>query len=367
MASIRPRCRKDGSRFWAVLYRLDGKQTSSSFNDHTEAQRFQDVCDRLGPAEALKIWKSAAPKDGVTVGEFLGAHIEALSGVEKKTLAEYRRYLTRDIEPVLGPVPLSTLTRTDISRWVNKLRDDGASGKTIQNKTGFLSGCLNAAVREGLILANPATGIRLPRTIRREMCFLTRLEFDLLKAGFTERWHPLLDFLVASGARFSEATALTPADVDRVNATVRISKAWKRTPDGYELGQPKTRRSIRTVSLPTALLDRLNYDHEYLFTNSDLGPIRIYSFRSNVWYPSLAKATTKDDKNSDKPVLTKAARIHDLRHTNASWLLGAGVPLITVSAMLGHEDVATTARIYGHLDTSAGKAAAAAMGAILDW
>lgn len=349
------------------MYRLDGKQTSSSFNDHTEAQRFQDVCDRLGPAEALKIWKSVAPKDGVTVGEFLNTHIDTLSGIEKKTLAEYRRYVTRDIEPELGPVPLATLSRTDISQWVNKLRDDGASGKTCSNKVGFLSGCLNAAVREGLIPANPATGIRLPRTIRREMCFLTRAEFDLLKAGFTERWHPLLDFLVASGARFSEATALTPADVDRVNSTVRISKAWKRTPDGYELGQPKTRRSIRTVSLPTALLDRFDYTHEYLFTNSDLGPVRLYSWRSNVWYPSLAKATTKDDKNPDNVLLTKQPRIHDLRHTTASWLLGAGVPLITVSAMLGHEDTSVTARVYAHWDTSTSKAAAAAMGAILDW
>jgi integrase len=305
IASIRPRYRKDGSPFWAVLYRLDGKQTSSSFNDYAEAQRFQDVATRLGPAEALKIWKSAAPKDGITVEEFVDGHIKALSGVEKKTLAEYRRYLSRDIVPVLGPVPLATLSRTDISKWVNQLRTDGASGKTIQNKVGFLSGCLNAAVREGLITANPATSIRLPRTVEREMTFLTKREFGLLRTGFAERWHPLLDFLVASGARFSEVTALTPADVDRVNGTARISKAWKRTPDGYELGQPKTRRSIRTVSLPTSLLDRLDYSHEWLFVNSDLGPIRLYSWRANVWYPSLAKVTTKDPKNPDKVLLQK--------------------------------------------------------------
>jgi hypothetical protein len=41
-----------------------------------------------------------------------------VSGVEKKTIAEYRRYLSRDIEPMLGHIPLSTLSRTDISRWV---------------------------------------------------------------------------------------------------------------------------------------------------------------------------------------------------------------------------------------------------------
>jgi site-specific recombinase XerD len=83
----------------------------------------------------------------VTIASFVAEHIEALSGVEKKTLAEYRRHLTRDIEPVLDHIPLSTLARTDISRRVNAMRDAGMSGKTVQNKVGFLSGCLNAAVR----------------------------------------------------------------------------------------------------------------------------------------------------------------------------------------------------------------------------
>ncbi len=172
MASVRTRTRKDGTAYTSVLYVHQGKQTSSSFNDHAEALRFQDVVNRLGPAEALRIWKAATPSDGQTVKSFIEEHIDALSGVERKTVAEYRRYLTRDIEPILGHIPLRTLSRTDISRWVNKMREAGASGKTIQNKIGFLSGCLNTAVRQGLMLANPATGVRLPRTVAREMTFL---------------------------------------------------------------------------------------------------------------------------------------------------------------------------------------------------
>jgi hypothetical protein len=49
VASIRTRTRMDGSSYTAVLYVHNGKQTSSSFNDHSEALRFQDVCNRLGP------------------------------------------------------------------------------------------------------------------------------------------------------------------------------------------------------------------------------------------------------------------------------------------------------------------------------
>ena len=173
MASLRTRQRRDGTVYTSVLYVHEGKQTSSSFNNHAEALRFQDVCNRLGPAEALHIWRAAKPQEGHTVTSLIVEHIDALSGVEKKTVAEYRRYLTRDIEPTLGHIPLSTLSSTDIGRWVNKMRDAGASGKTVQNKVGFLSGVLSAAVRQGLMSANPTTGVRLPRTVAREMAFLT--------------------------------------------------------------------------------------------------------------------------------------------------------------------------------------------------
>ena len=42
-------------------------------------------------------------------------------------------------------------------------------------------------------------------------------------------------------------------------------------------------------------------------------------------------------------------RIHDLRHSHASWLLGQGVPIHVVQARLGHENIATTVDTYGHL------------------
>jgi hypothetical protein len=59
VASIRTRSRKDGTSYTSVLYVHRGRQTSSSFNDQAEALRFQDVVNRLGPDEALRIWQTA--------------------------------------------------------------------------------------------------------------------------------------------------------------------------------------------------------------------------------------------------------------------------------------------------------------------
>lgn len=217
------------------------------------------------------------PQRGQTLGSYLSEQLDALSGMEKKTLAEYRRYLTRDIEPVLGHIPLSTLSRTDLSKWVNKLEADGPSRKTIQNKPAFISGRLNQAVTDREIPANPAAGVKLPRTVRREMTCLTRNEYELMRSAFRPRWWPFLDFLVASGCRFSEATALKPGDVNRAASTVWIHQAWKRVPPGsgdtaYEMGEPKTTTSRRTIGLPAAILDQLDYTHEWLFVIATVGP-----------------------------------------------------------------------------------------------
>jgi hypothetical protein len=84
MASLRRRQRKDGSSSTSVLYVHQRKQTSSSFNDPAEANRFKDVVDRLGPAETLRIWKAAKPSDGHTVASFIAQQVAALSGVEKR-------------------------------------------------------------------------------------------------------------------------------------------------------------------------------------------------------------------------------------------------------------------------------------------
>jgi hypothetical protein len=54
MASLRAGTRKDGSTYVQVLYRLDGKQSSTSFEDLASAEKFKKLIDRFGPAKALR-------------------------------------------------------------------------------------------------------------------------------------------------------------------------------------------------------------------------------------------------------------------------------------------------------------------------
>lgn len=368
MASIRTRPRADGSTAYAVLYQVDGTQTSVTFDDERAAQDFRAAINTLGAERAMRAWEIAPTPvvakriSGPTVAKWVDQHVAALSGVALSTIYDYRAYLRNDITPTLGDMPLELLTPADVAAWVERMAKAGSSGKTIQNKHGFLASALNAAVAAGVIPSNPAAGTRLPRTERADMVFLTREEFQQLRTGFTDRWLPLLDFMVASGARFGEIAALRPSDVDRVRGTVHIGRAWKRTyisGVGYQLGPPKTRKSVRTISVAASILDVLDYSREYLFTNSRGGPLRAPGWRNNVWYPSVARASEGDDG------LKKAPRIHDMRHTCASWMIAAGVPLAVIQAHLGHESITTTVDRYGHLDRKDADAAAAAMAAAL--
>ncbi len=170
---------------------------------------------------------------------------------------------------------------------------------------------------------------------------------------------------MASGARFGEATALKPGDIDLAESTVRIQRAWRYVPkEGYQLGPPKTTRSTRTIDVVAATLAKLDLTGEWVFTNSGRGwrgpatdPVRAQNFHTNAWVPALTKAREKG--------LTPRPRIHDLRHTNASWLIQAGIPLTVVQRHLGHESIQTTSDRYGHLDRKSSRMVADVVGEAL--
>ncbi|KZM68403.1 tyrosine-type recombinase/integrase [Nocardia terpenica] len=355
-----------------MLFRHHGKQSSQSFDDPVAARRWQLLLDQVGPDKALEVL--AAEASGtmapVTVAEWAEHYIGHLTGIGRKALHDYRTYVRRDIAPVMGQLPLLAVDRDVIAEWVNGLESKGLAAKTIANKHGFLFAMFKAAVADGKIPTNPCAGTRLPRSLAPEMVFLTQDEFAALHDAMTERYRVLLRLLVASGARLGEVTALTVGDIDPDRQTARISKAWK--PDGRGgaiLGPPKTRRSLRTVNLPAELITDLRLDrpaHQLLFENARGGPVRQDTLRSR-WNAAIRSLVHLDDRGR---VVTdhlhgKRPRIHDLRHTCASWMIAAGIPLPVIQAHLGHESIKTTVDTYGHLDRHAHASAAAAIAAML--
>jgi integrase len=225
----------------------------------------------------------------------------------------------------------------------------------------LLRAALSAAQDRGEISANPArkatraaSGVRLPRKRPgKAAVFLSREESAQLVAEMPEHYGPLVEFLLATGCRIGEALALTPADVH--DGKVTFSKSYSRRADvdgnrPFQVGVAKTVASERTIPVPPDVLAKLSLTGALVFTNETGGPINADSFRKNVFVPATS-------------VLPKHRRpgIHDLRHTHASRLIDAGIPINAVSKRLGHASVAITLATYAHVSGDADERILAAL------
>lgn len=78
-ASIRVRERADGTKYWAVLYRFDGRQSSTSFTDFASAERFCRMATKFGVRNALATLTADVAATGWTVESWLRHHIDHLT------------------------------------------------------------------------------------------------------------------------------------------------------------------------------------------------------------------------------------------------------------------------------------------------
>lgn len=362
----------DGQRRFRVRYREGEVQTSKTFRHKKDATTFAAVLDAGGVSDAMA-WLEAREKKAavITFAEWYESYVEQLTGVTDRTREDYlslrRRYLTD-----LDPLPLDLITRAHITTIVNGMERAGRAPKTIKQAINTLSSCLQLAVDERHMQTNPCRRVRLPRAqIGGEPRFLSHEEFANLYDATPEHYRPLVSFLFGTGMRWSEATAIFARHVDLKAGTIRVEQAWKRVPGkGMQIGAPKTERSKRTVNAAVAALvaiePLLRRPADHVFITAAGGPVLHANFYNNVWQPTCRAAglATPLPKSGARPPWD-GPRIHDARHTHASWLISDGIQLEAVQDQLGHESILTTRKIYGHLlpalGVAVGKSASAAM------
>lgn len=374
MASVKSVKHRDGTVVYRVRYRAGGRNpVVETFYDAASANRFADLVDRVGGAAAreMRSLDDLAAADTPTVAAACEHHLEALAAsATPGTISRYRQIVRDRIEPSLGLIPVDMLTRHAVTKWVAEMRRTPVargvtagrppSAKTIRNAQALLSAALQRLVNEDVIPRNVAKGVPLPKDAAvREMRFLTPDEYARLHAQIPADYQPFVAAMYALGLRFGEATALTAADVDLdvAQPVVRVSKAWKMGENGTPyLGAPKTKRARRTVTIPAPLIPELRAAlagkgaDDLVFAARRGGPITSGPFHAHIWQPAC-----------DAAGLSPRPRVHDLRHSHASALIAAGVPLPVVQRRMGHESIQTTVDVYGHLAPDAYAGAAEAM------
>ena len=219
---------------------------------------------------------------------------------------------------------------------------------------GVLSTALNQAVDDGLIPSNPAS--RVKKAVKREqtsMRFWSQEEASrLLEAAVGARDEALLTLALRTGMRQGELAALRWDDVDLTgrpsitvsySADTRTKTRVSTTKTGKER---KVHIGLRTVEVLKT--HRARQLEERMAATSWADP--------GLFFPNTKGKIRRRDSvmRSLRRLLEEAGlpvdvRFHDLRHTAGTLALRQGVPLHTVSKMLGHSDPAMTLRRYAYV------------------
>ncbi|MEU6376751.1 site-specific integrase [Streptomyces sp. NPDC046909] len=401
MASIVERPKKGGDITYQVKWRQDGAWQTENFGGEggaAQAEQFKGLVEAHGnrwPHGWIRGKGFVEPEKHPDDAPFLAwAHryVDRLTGVTSRTKSDYHRDIDNHFAGLLHPGPdgvdrrygglvhtlrdgsfnpatVCTVTEDDVQDWV-RVNEEGvrdphhpgqwlirkASPKSIRNWHGLMFCVFQAAVDapQPLRVSNPCAKTKLPRTddqIEEEMCFLEQDEYALIARELRvidTHAADLCDFLVGTGLRWGEITALQVRDVNSRRKTISIQRAWKRQEDNtFAVGPPKTKKARRTLALSAGQMELLRHHmlgrrpEDWIFRGANGAAWRHSNFYNRKWKRALAEAIKKG--------LTKRPRLHDLRHTHVSWLIGANIPLPAIQVRLGHESITTTVDRYGHL------------------
>lgn len=281
--------------------------------------------------------------------------------VQATTLPGYRSKVQNYIIPAIGKHRLDKLRPDHLRAMYRGMerRDPPLSQNTRQQTHAILSRALKVAVREGKATRNVAELIDPPGAEVKDMTVLSAEEITTLLLhirgmAMESRWLAA----VAIGLRQGECLGLEWRYVDLEAGTLKVEQSLARLDGEPILKGPKSKRSRRTIPLPTDVLDSLKARRAaYLEEREAPG----YDDRGLVWGQPSGKPRAQRRDYQDWVDLLYAAgvsrvRLHDARHSAATTLVLLGVPLPIIAAILGHADISTTMR-YVSTDLTAMQAA----------
>jgi len=279
--------------------------------------------------------------------------------VKPATTADYEHRYRKLISPTLGNKKIEAITSRDVFAWRSALRAEGYSTPTINGALQVLKAVLNAAIEEGAIKASPArkvskltkpvseaTQVKAPLTPDEARKLLSACQDDAVGVGTA--------LGLVLGLRKGEVLGLKWRDLDLRARTISVVRTLREVTTYDEAGRgrtsllegtPKTRASVRVLTLPDplwALLNKRNID--FSFGRPDPADYWITGDLEGV--PLAPGSLTKGFENLLASVGLRKIRFHDLRHTAATLSVGAGARLESVSQSLGHTRVDTTKSIY---------------------
>jgi integrase len=315
-------------------------------------RKYKEVEKKLAEARGDAARGIVTDDQNLSVREYLDRWMnDAVRGaIRESTFSREKYLLTNHIKPSIGRIKLGNLNALHLQGLYRERLNSGLSGSTVQKMHHVVHKALDQAVKWNLILRNPADAVKAPTPTPKEMHPLSAQEARrLLDAANGNRLEALYVLAIQTGMRQGELLGLKWEDIDLDGQSVRVRRTLTRkgsdSGGSYELGEPKTKKSRRTVRLTERAVDALRshrarqaeeklgagafyLDQGLVFAGERGGIINPSNLRNRSFAPMLAKA--------DLPRIT----FHDLRHTCASLLFQRNVHSKFVQELMGHASVA---------------------------
>lgn len=335
---------------WRGRIVIDGQRRSVS------GKTKQEVIEKLNALRAESYMGMYVRKNSLTVEEWVRAWLKRYvePKVTESTLKGYTAMFNNHIIPVFGHLNLQNLSKPILEEGYAamfqknlKHKDATYSHSTANAVAVQFKKCLEEAVANGLIPKNPHIGVHLhklrpAKKVEAYTAAEQKIIVDHLKQSDDLR--QIYFFLISTGLRIGEASALTWDDIDFENRTVNINKTVVEISGNPQIeDRTKTPSGTRKIALSAKVLDVLEGLHhrqnERLNIRNLVFPSNVYTIRTQA---NLRTMWAKECEKMGVPY----KGLHALRHTWATRALECGIDVKTVSVMLGHKNVVTTMNIY---------------------
>ena len=269
------------------------------------------------------------------------------------TLRGYRQALEERVLPELGAAKLSEVTTTDLQTLVDGWQAQQVPASTIRNAIKPLQAIYRRAKSRGGLPVKPTRDLELPAPRPREVEIVSPEAASRLLKALPSEDRLVWATALYAGLRYGELRAIRWGAVDTAGGRLAVRESWDPKEGPIT---PKTRTSRRTVPMPGLLRDLFLERHMSGDVTEDdpvFGP-----FHATALYRRADEAWAEIG-------LSERLRLHQARHTYASFMLAAGVNAKTLCSYMGHSSIKVTFDLYGHLMPGAEAEAASLLDAFL--
>lgn len=297
----------------------------------------------------------AVKNTNITFGEWIDEWLSLyLPNIEETTRVGYKTKIRCYIKPVIGDIRIKSLRAEHIQRLVNNMINEGLSPKSVRDTYNNINAAMKKAIVLRMAAYNPCEGVVLPKLkkYKAKVYDVDMIHTLLETAKDTDMYLPVL-LCVSVGLRRGELIALRWDDIDFDKSMLSVRSNMVNGEKGYVIKSPKSEAGLRDIQIGGELVSELQRARlEYFKDKMALGgrfKDNNLVVRQKDGSPITPDAMTRKWRRFVQRYGLPDIRLHDLRHSNATALIQAGVNPRVVQQRLGHSDVNITLNTYTHV------------------